>query len=574
MPTPTVLRRPLMGTPTGWSEDIPTIVQRIYAARGVLTPQQNEQRFALLHSPTLLGGIGTAAAILGNAIIENRQITVAGDYDCDGATGTAVAVRGLRLLGATRVNFIVPNRFLHGYGLSPALVDAMEPTPDVIVTVDSGVASVEGVAHAKAKGCTVVITDHHLPGDHLPDADAIVNPNLKDDTFPSKMLAGVGVMFYTLLAVRAFLRDAGQVEAVNCDLTQLLDLVAIGTVADLVPLDHNNRILVEAGLRRIREGKTSVGIQALLAASNKAPESLFAQDIAFAVAPRLNAAGRLEDMRLGVLTLITDDPLEAASRVAVLDDINKDRKERQAEMVEQAEALVVETANSEALGVAIFDPRWHSGIVGLVASKIKEALHRPVIAMAPAGPDSDEVRGSARSIPGFHLRDALALIDARYPGLMLKFGGHAMAAGLSLKRDNVERFTRVFDEIVRETIDPTTLDAVIYTDGPLDAELLSLEFAYQLRLSGPWGQAFPEPVFDNVFYCRGYRVLGERHLSLELINPTDGTGVKAIYFNSYDPSNPPSLTDVNVRVVYELNVNSFRGRDSLQLMVRYLEPSQ
>lgn len=572
MPTPIVSRRSLLGTPAGWSEDMPAIVQRIYAARGVLSPQQNEQRFALLHSPTLLGGIGEAAALLGNAILENRQIIVAGDYDCDGATGTAVAVRGLRLLGAKRVGFIVPNRFVHGYGLSPALVDAMEPAPDVIVTVDSGVASVEGVAHAKAKGYTVVITDHHLPGDNLPAADAIVNPNLKGDTFPSKMLAGVGVMFYVLLAVRAFLRDAGQSFTPEQDLTQLLDLVAIGTVADLVPLDHNNRILVEAGLRRIRQGQSCVGVKTLLASAGKAPETLCAQDIAFAIAPRLNAAGRLEDMRLGVLTLITDDPMEAASRTAVLEDINKDRKERQAEMVEQAETMLAEANIGDAMGVAIFDPRWHSGIVGLVASKIKEALHRPVIALAPAGEGSDELRGSARSIPGFHLRDALALVDTRHPGLLLKFGGHAMAAGLSMRRENVQTFIEVWDSIVRETIDPTTLDAVIYSDGSLPPEWLTLDFAHRLRLSGPWGQSFPEPVFDDLFYCHSVRVLSGKHFRLDLVDPRTGDQFTGIQFNVADPS--VDYTGQTLHVAYELNVNSYRGNESLQLMIRYLQPIQ
>lgn len=571
---PIIKQRELLGTPHDWPSSVPAIVQRIYAARGVFSPNDNEQRFGRLHSPTQLGDITKAATLLGDAILENKHIVVAGDYDCDGATGASVAVRGLRLLGATSVSFIVPNRFVHGYGLSKALVDAIDPMPDVIVTVDSGVASVEGVAYAKEKGYTVVITDHHLPGETLPAADAIVNPNLKGDPFPSKMLAGVGVMFYVLLATRAYLREMGSTQAQKADLSTLLDLVAVGTVADLVPLDHNNRILVEAGLQRIREGKACPGIQSLLAVAKKDPATICAQDIAFAIAPRLNAAGRLEDMRLGVLALITDDPLEAAQRIAVLDEINQDRKDRQAEMIEQAEGLLEHTDAGSSMGVVIYNDHWHSGIVGLVASKIKEALHRPVIALAPVAEGSNDIRGSARSIPGFHLRDALALVDTRYPGLMEKFGGHAMAAGLSLKRENIQAFKEAFDAVTRDTLDPTLLDAVIYTDGPLDPSLLSLDFAYQLRMSGPWGQAFPEPVFDDRFYCRSQRVLGEKHLGLELIHPQTGDSVSAIFFNSFDPQHPVDHTDTNVRVVYELNVNSWKGKDSLQLLVRYLEPDQ
>lgn len=565
----TIKRRPLAGEPAKWPSSVPSVMQRIYAARGVLEPSGVSQRLAQLHSPSLLGGIERAAEILGQAILEDRRIMVAGDYDCDGATGSATAVRGLKLLGAKHVDFIVPNRFLHGYGLSPALVEAMQPAPEVIVTVDSGVSSIEGVAAAKAKGITVVVTDHHLPGDTLPDADVIVNPNLKGDEFPSKMLAGVGVMFYTLLATRRYLKER-QVwfDQPVPDLTVLLDLVAIGTVADLVPLDQNNRILVEAGLRRIRSGHACVGLMTLIESARRDHRHLVASDIAFAIAPRLNAAGRLEDMRLGVLTLLCQDAALARRYVEQLEAINADRRERQASMVADAEEMVLSTQASDAIGVVVYNPTWHAGIVGLVASKIKENLHRPVIAFAPAGEDSDEVRGSARSIPGFHLRDALALIDANYPGLILKFGGHAMAAGLSLKAADVERFTALFDQVARTTIDSEQLNAVLYTDGELEPGYICLEFAKYVQECGPWGQGFPEPVFENEFYCANWTVMAERHLRLELVDPRDGTQVQGVYFNSYTGSPPPE----RFRAAYDLSINRWNDRESLQLIIRHLMP--
>lgn len=564
-----VKQRPLQGQPTGWPSNVPDVMQRIYAARGVTDPTGIAQRLAELHSPRLLGGIEEAAKILGEAIFHNKHITVAGDYDCDGATGTAVAVRGLRMLGAQHVSFILPNRFIHGYGLSPALVDAMDPTTDIIVTVDSGVSSIEGVKRAKEKGMAVVITDHHLPGEHLPDAAVIVNPNLKGDPFPSKMLAGVGVMFYVLLMLRTYLRNTGMwAGGGEPDLGQLIDLVAVGTVADLVPLDRNNRILVEAGLRRIRQGNASAGLAALIAAAKRNPQSLVASDIAFAIAPRLNAAGRLEDMRVGVETLITDDPVQATQFVELLDRINSERKEIQAEMVTEAENMVLDNATTGEVGVVVFDPSWHPGVVGLVASKLKEALYRPVIAFAPASEGSDEVRGSARSIPGFHLRDALALVDAENPSLIPKFGGHSMAAGLSLMQADVPRFAKAFDDVAKRLLTDDLLNAVLYTDGPLDVGMVSLDFAYYLRQCGPWGQGFPEPIFQNVFYCQDYRIMGDKHLKLYLIDPRDGTPLEAIFFNGYDASREPIG---NVCLTYELGVNTWRGQDSLQLMVRHLE---
>jgi single-stranded-DNA-specific exonuclease len=569
MTTRQTLRRPLHGEPSNWPDTTPKALQRIYAARGLVDGNEYDNKLTSLLSPTTLGGLTQAVELLLTAIAEKRSIVIAGDYDCDGATGTAVAVRGLRLLGATQVDFVIPNRFKHGYGLSTGLVDAMPAGTEVIVTVDSGVASLEGVAHAKAKGYTVVITDHHLPGDTLPEADAIVNPNLNGDAFPSKSLAGVGVMFYLLLAMRAEQRRRGAYEKVlEPDLASLLDLVALGTVADLVVLDQNNRILVDAGIRRIRQGKACPGIMALVQISKKNPASLVSTDIGFSVAPRLNAAGRLENMSLGVLALITNSRADAIAYVQQLDEINAERKSKQADMVAQAETLVAEMGSTDAVGVVVFDPSWHAGIVGLVASKLKESLNRPTVAFAPGGEEApDEVRGSCRSIEGFHLRDALALVDARHPGLILKFGGHAMAAGLSLFTKDIPTFTEAFDRVAREQITEDALQAVILSDGELGVGEITLQTAYAIRRGGPWGQGFPEPVFDNVFKIASWTVMGTSHLRLELTDPRDGSTVQGVYFFSYFGTPPPPL----VRAVYSLSINEWQGEESLQLMIRHLE---
>jgi single-stranded-DNA-specific exonuclease len=558
-------RRVLTGTPAGWSSAVHPVLQRVYAARGVMSPEGAEHRLARLLPPTLLGGMDRAVELLMAAIRDDRTIVVAGDYDCDGATGAAVAVRGLRMLGARRVSYVVPNRVTHGYGLSPALVESLYPTPDVIVTVDNGVASVAGVAAAKARGMTVIVTDHHLPGDQLPAADAMVNPNLVGDGFPSKALAGVGVMFYLLLALRAGLRANGGFAAAEPDLSSLLDLVALGTVADLVPLDFNNRVLVQAGLTRIRSGRGSAGVVALIEASNRSVATLGATDMAFALAPRLNAAGRLEDMSLGVACLITDDVAQARRYAAELSSINQDRRELQAGMVAEAEAMVARAGAVDAVGVALFDDTWHAGVVGLVASKLKERLHRPVIAFAPAGDDSDELRGSARSISGFHIRDALAAIDAGHPGLILRFGGHAMAAGLSMRAADFPRFAAAFDALARAQLDEERLQALLYTDGELAPGDCTLELARQLRRAGPWGQGFPEPLFDNVFDCVSWKTMGERHLRLQLRDPRDGSVMDAVMFNAYDGTPPPA----RVHAAYELTVNDWQGRESPRLLLRH-----
>ena len=564
-------RRESKGAPSGWPDSVHPVLQQIYAARGVLTPAEVEHRLVRLLSPQTFGGMTQAVDLLLEAIRGDWTILIAGDYDCDGASGTAVAVRGLRLLGAKRVSYAIPNRFIHGYGLSPALVESLQPKPQLIVTVDNGVASVAGVAVAKAQGIRVIVTDHHLPGEQLPACDAMVNPNLAGDAFPSKALAGVGVMFYLLLALRAKLREQGVFAAVSePDLSVLLDLVALGTVADLVPLDFNNRVLVESGLQRIRSGRACVGITALVESGKRSVATLCSSDLGFVVGPRLNAAGRLEDMRLGVECLLTDSVAQARQYAEQLSAINLERRDLQASMVAEAEQMVAGMTDIDAIGVALYEPSWHAGVVGLVASKLKDRLHRPVIAFAPASEDdTDNLRGSARSIAGFHIRDALAAIDARAPGLIERFGGHAMAAGLSLKTCDYPRFAAAFDAIARELIDAERLQAVLFTDGELPPGAASLKLARQLRHAGPWGQAFPEPLFDNLFECASWKVMGERHLRLQLRDPRDGSVHDAVMFNAYHGQPPPA----RLRAVYELGINDWQGRETPRLLLRHIEPA-
>ncbi|MFK2875682.1 DHH family phosphoesterase [Rhodanobacter hydrolyticus] len=597
-------RRESQGEPSGWDAAVHPVLQRVYAARGVLRPEGVAHRLQHLLLPQSLGGLDAATELLAEAIRDDWAILIAGDYDCDGATGTAVAVRGLRMLGAKRVAYAVPNRFVHGYGLTPALVDSLQPRPQLIVTVDNGVASVAGVARARELGMRVIVTDHHLPGEQLPGCDAMVNPNLAGDGFPSKALAGVGVMFYLLLALRARLYPGdrpdrqGREESIHGrtpekgrpDLSTLLDLVALGTVADLVPLDFNNRVLVEAGLRRIRNGYACAGIAALIECGKRSAATLCASDLGFAVGPRLNAAGRLEDMQLGVECLLTDDIAQARRYAGELDAINRERRDLQASMVAEAEAMTAGLSDIDAVGVALYEPSWHAGVVGLVASKLKERLHRPVIAFAPATleecgdgsplldssaqevrtnrSDTEHLRGSGRSIPGFHLRDALAMIDARQPGLIERFGGHAMAAGLSLRTADFPRFAAAFDTAARELIAPERLQAALYTDGELPAGSLSLQLALQLRSAGPWGQAFPEPLFDNVFECANWKPMGEGHWRLGLRDPRDGSMHDAVMFNVGSVSPP-----LRLRAAYELVVNDWQGRESPRLLLRHIEPA-
>lgn len=557
-----------------WPATIHPVLQRIYAARGIADARGVEHRLARLVPPQQLGGIERACALLQQALREQRRIVVVGDFDADGATGTAVAVRGLRLLGAVHVDYRVPNRFTHGYGLSPALVQELLPQrPDLLVTVDNGVAAHAGVDAANAHGIAVIVTDHHLPGDSLPAAAALVNPNLDGDAFPSKALAGVGVVFYVLLALRARLRDEGWfAQRAEPDLSALLDLVALGTVADLVPLDYNNRVLVEAGLRRIRARQACAGVLALVEASKRTPETLCAGDLGFALGPRINAAGRLDDMRLGIECLLCDEPARARELAECLSAINAERRELQAQMVEQGEATVARYlarhgAATLPVGVVLFEPDWHVGVIGLVASKLKEQLHRPVIACAPADAGSAEIKASGRSIAGFHLRDALAEVDAKHPGLLIRFGGHAMAAGLSLDAGRLAEFAAEFDAVARRRLDAGLLEPVLQTDGCLAAQDYDLDLARQLRFAGPWGQAFPEPLFDDEFQLIDWKRMGDTHLRLTLQHAGRRAPLEAVMFGGYAGSPPPQ----RLRAAFQLGIDDWNGRERLRLLIRHLQ---
>lgn len=571
MNVPAITRRQPAGAPGEWPEHVHPVLRRVYAARGVLCAGDAGHRLAGLLPPQGLSGMPRAVELLADAITRQQRIVVAADFDCDGACGAAIAVRGLRALGAMDVGYVVPHRMRHGYGLTPALVETLQPAPDLIVTVDNGIASHAGVAVAKARGCTVIVTDHHLPGATLPDADAIVNPNLPGDGFASKFLCGAGVMFYVLLALRAFLRESGAFgDRGEPDLSGLLDLVALATVADLVPLDRNNRILVEAGLRRMRAGRACAGVEALVEVAGCDLTRLVSSDLGYSLAPRVNAAGRLEDMTLGVECLLSDDGSRARELAAILHGINGERRGLQDVMVADAEAMLAGPDGDHGVGVALFNPDWHAGVVGLVASKVKERLHRPVVAFAPAGEgDPGSLRGSARSIPGFHIRDALAELDAREPGLILRFGGHAMAAGLALRADDFARFAECFDTIARERIAPESLQARWYSDGELAPADFGLDLARQLRAAGPWGQGFPPPSFDNVFECVDSRRIGaeQRHLRASLRDPRDGCIYAAVWFNA-DRDWPAGAS---ARMVYELTLDDWQGVESPRLLVRHVE---
>jgi single-stranded-DNA-specific exonuclease len=567
------LRRRVVPVHGPWPPDFPPVLQRVLAARGVLDHASSELRLAKLLPPDTLGGLDAACALLRDAIAADRRIVVVGDFDCDGATGTAVAVRGLRLLGARHIDYRVPNRATHGYGLSPALVEDIAPmAPDLLLTVDHGIACHAGIAAAKARGWQVVVTDHHLPGATLPACDALVNPNAPGDGFPSKALAGVGVVFYLLLALRRTLRDAGRwADGGEPDLSVLLDLVAVGTVADLVPLDFNNRLLVSAGLARLRRGQGQPGVRALAQCAGRDLARLVAADIGFAIGPRLNAAGRLEDMAVGIECLLADDDARAFELAATLDRINGERRTRQEAMVESADALLesLPPATGADAGVVLFDAQWHPGLVGLVASKVKERMHRPVVAFAPVEPGSADLRGSARSIPGLHIRDVLAEMEAREPGLIERFGGHAMAAGLSLPLARLDAFRALFADVLAARMDPALLAADLLSDGELDPTQFERGLAEALRLAGPWGQGFAEPLFDNVFAVKQWRVLGERHLKFVLVPEGGHADVAAIHFGGYAGAAPPP----RIRAAYQLDLDDWKDRRGVQLLVRHWEPA-
>lgn len=550
----------------------PPLLRQLYLQRGITDDNQLQRSASYLLPTTGLCGIDRAVEQLHQAMRDNRKIIVVGDFDADGATSTALSVLALRALGAKNVAYLVPNRFEQGYGLSPEVVDlAQAQGAELIFTVDNGISSIAGVERAASWGIPVVITDHHLPGEQLPNAAAIVNPNLVDATFPSPHLAGVGVAFYVMLALRAYLRTQGWFTGQEPNLADHLDLVALGTVADVVPLDANNRILVWQGLQRIRAGKCRPGIQALLEVAQRQAARLTASDLGFALGPRLNAAGRLDDMSHGVELLLTER-LEQARMLAVeLDALNQTRKEIEQGMQQEALRLcdLLEKQQDLPNGLAFYHADWHQGVVGIVASRLKERFHRPVIAFAPAGDGT--LKGSGRSINGLHLRDVLERLDSLYPGLILKFGGHAMAAGLSLNEADFPRFRQYFATLVNQWLDKQALQGIIWSDGALTSAQLSLETAEMLRNAGPWGQQFPEPLFDGKFSLLQQRLVGGKHLKLLLEPIGGGPLIDGIAFN-VDTRQWPDPSVQRATLAYKLDVNEYRGQRTVQLLVEYLWP--
>ncbi|MFL9610232.1 single-stranded-DNA-specific exonuclease RecJ [Methylobacillus sp. Pita2] len=532
---------------------------RLLAARGVRDMGQMEASLARLIPPETLTGNPEMATLLADAIAAGKRIMVVGDYDADGATATAVAVKGLRSMGAA-VDFLVPNRFEYGYGLTPEIVAlAAGHHPDLILTVDNGIASVDGVEAAGKLGIPVLVTDHHLPGDETPRAACIVNPNQYGCDFPSKNLAGVGVMFYVLLALRAELRRRGAFDAGSePNLTELLDLVALGTVADLVRLDDNNRILVEQGLRRIRAGKCSPGVLALFEVAGRGHAKASPQDLGFSIGPRLNAAGRLDDMTLGIACLLAPDMASARQMAQQLHELNQERRNIEADMQDDALAVLDEIDAAGRYSLSLFREGWHQGVIGILASRIKERFHRPVIAFASAG--DGVIKGSGRSIAGLHLRDALDLLSKREPGLLLKFGGHAMAAGLSIREQDFPRFDAAFEQVVAGLLTQQQLEAVIEVDGSLSVEDTGLDMAYALERQ-VWGQGFPPPLFLDEFRVVNQRIVGERHLKLSL--EKSGQVFDAIFFRQ------EQFLPERVHAVYQMQVNEFRGTQSVQLCLQH-----
>ncbi|MBT3522682.1 MAG: single-stranded-DNA-specific exonuclease RecJ [Gammaproteobacteria bacterium] len=560
-------------------ESLPPLVRRIYSQRPLAALTELELTLSQLIPPARLKGIDAAVDLLEAALKEGERLLIVADFDADGATSCALALTVLRAFGCAHVDYIVPNRFEYGYGLTPEIVElAKGKNPDLIITVDNGISSIEGIESARVAGIKTLVTDHHLPGRELPAADAIVNPNQPECEFPSKSIAGVGVIFYVMLALRSRLRDNGWFTSKGIpepNLAEQLDLVALGTVADVVALDHNNRILVSEGIKRIRAGRARPGILSLLILAKRNFSTLAASDLGFAVGPRLNAAGRLDDMSTGIECLLTQSEHEAHEYALELDGMNKDRRDIEAGMREQAFALVDQLAfdaDDLPAGLSLFDERWHQGVVGIVASRIKERCHRPVIAFALADADDpeSELKGSARSIPGFHIRDALDAVAAANPGLVTKFGGHAMAAGLSLSRANFDAFAQAFAAEATRVLSPELLQATIVSDGELSAEELTLGCAADLAAAGPWGQAFPEPTFHGRFKLQQQRRLGENHLKM-VLSPLgdDGFLVDAIAFGVSEADWPASSA-TEIELAYRLNINEFRGARTLQLMVEHL----
>lgn len=535
------------------------VLARIYAARGIQSTTQLETSLGALISPDQLNNASRMANILADAITQQKRLLIVADYDADGATACVVGMRGLRGFGAT-VDYLVPNRFEHGYGLTPEIVRlAAEKKPDFIITVDNGIASIDGIAEANRLGIAVLVTDHHLAGESLPAAACIVNPNAPGCSFPSKNLAGVGVIFYVMLALRAELRQRGLFDAnPEPKLTDLLDIVALGTVADLVKLDDNNRILVDQGLKRIRAGLACPGIQALLRIAGRDPKRASTYDLGFALGPRLNAAGRLEDMALGIECLLATDPKIAHEIATKLDAMNRSRREIEADMQNSALASLENINVADGYSLCLHDPSWHQGVIGILASRLKENYHRPTIVFADAG--EGKLKGSGRSIHGLHLRDALDMVAKRHPEMILSFGGHAMAAGLTIHHANLESFTQTFEQTVRQLLTPADLERLIETDGNLNATDTDLRLA-QLLEDGVWGQGFATPSFEGDFIVAHQRVVGEKHLKLKL--EQNGEAVEAMLFFHNEP------LPENIKAVYQLGVNEYNGQKTTQLIVRH-----
>jgi len=560
------------------NSDLHPLLKKIYANRGITKLKQVQYSLTGLIDYSLLKDIDIASGIVAEAIIQQKNVLVVGDFDADGATSCAVMIRSFYAFGLENVDYLVPNRFDFGYGLSPQIVDVaagLQSRPDLIITVDNGISSIDGVDRANELGIQVVVTDHHLAGDTLPQAAAIVNPNQPGCDFPEKTIAGVGVAFYLMLSVRAALREKDWFinKRPEPNMANYLDLVALGTVADVVPLDDNNRILVEQGLQRIRANKACAGINALLTIAGKPIESCSSQEFGFIIGPRLNAAGRLDDMSIGIECLLSDHYEQALHYATKLNQMNLQRRQIEGEMLGQAFTLlehqISELNDCESVpdALALYDEQWHQGVVGLLASRIKEKFHRPVIAFANAG--NGEIKGSGRSISGLHMRDVLDAISKQNEGLIDKFGGHAMAAGLTIKQQNFKQFQNAFSKQVSLVLRPEDLNNINESDGSVDEKYLTIETSELFKYASPWGQLFPEPVFDDVFEILNWRIVGEKHLKLELANRDSGTCYSAIAFNKTDADLPAG--DNNIRVVYRLDVNEFRGNRSLQLIVQHIE---
>ena len=558
------------------STDIDTFVRKLFFVRGEKDNTAQDYQLSGLLKPDRLKGLDQAITLLAQALEKQEKIVIVGDFDADGATSTALLYRCLRQMGFLYVDYLIPNRFEFGYGLTPEIVDlSQESAPNLIITVDNGISSHEGVARAKTLGIKVLVTDHHLPGQSLPDADAIVNPNQPGCEFPSKNLAGVGVIFYLMVALRSHLRDQGYFENKKLtppNMAQFLDLLALGTVADVVPLDFNNRILVAQGIARIQNGYACAGIQSILAIAGKVHSSISSTDLGFAIGPRLNAAGRLDDMSLGVRCLITDSELETNTIAEDLNALNEDRKLIESGM--QAEAMNIldntDTESNLASGMCLFKSEWHQGVIGILASRIKDKLHRPTIVFAET--DDGSLKGSGRSIPGIHLRDVLDEIASQHPEILTKFGGHAMAAGLSLAKSDLEAFKLIFDKVVAKKLTVEMASPVILSDGELTVKELEMEYIEAIKKAGPWGQHFPEPIFDGVFEVVQQRIVGQKHLKLVLIKDQKTKNIiDAIAFN-VDLDVWPNENARFIKIAYKMDINEFRGRKSLQLIIDYLEP--